>query len=246
MLQEASQQFQEDGERGFVSLRAFDSGLKRPTVRTGECVITHGRVAEPIIAVPSALGTVDGRWSTANTVTVAGESVCFQKVQSAAITELPNDPAEAPLFGQRPKYLDLRLAEIPKDEVQTSDAERKVVSRPTKSMVSPSWDAVENMLKSNSGLKLNRGNFDQDSEEEVDEDVEEDEESHGDPLELMMRKAMERMMNPSGASSSNAVPRHGSAIGRQSALRRAPGGGGSRDDGHAAQEPDLNTMVSCC
>jgi hypothetical protein len=99
------------------------------------------------------------------------------------------------------------------------------------------------MLKSNSGLKLNRGNFDQDSEEKIDEDVEEDEESHGDPLEGLMRKAMERMMNPSGASSSNAVPRHGSAIGRPTALRRAPGGGGSRDDGHAAQEPDLNTMV---
>ena len=67
--------YQEDGERGYVSLRAFDGELKRPTVRTGECVVSHGRVPEPIIAVPAALGTVNGQWSTAASITVTGEHV---------------------------------------------------------------------------------------------------------------------------------------------------------------------------
>ena len=77
MLAEDSQKLQEDGERGFVSLRAYDRGLKRPTVRAGECVVFHGRIAEPIIAVPSALGTVDGQWSESNAVMV---TFCVQQL----------------------------------------------------------------------------------------------------------------------------------------------------------------------
>jgi hypothetical protein len=179
MLHEA---LPDDGDKGYVTLRGFDTQSGRPTVRTGECVVCHGGIAEPIIAVPAQLGTVDGRWSSIAAVTVMGEPVCFQRVQAAAITTTVENPSDVATFGTRPKYLDLRQAEFSKAEVQSSDVEKKV-SSPMKSGVSHSWQAAENLLKSSSGFKLHQLNAERESEEDdYEEDAEEDE-SQVDPLE---------------------------------------------------------------
>ena len=165
-----------------------------------------------------------------------GEPVCFQRVQAAAITTTVENPSDVATFGTRPKYLDLRQAKFSKAEEQSSDVEKKI-SSPMKSGVSHSWQAAEHLLKSSSGFKLHQLNAERESEEEDDEEDAEEDESQVDPLEKMMRLAMTRMMNPSGAASSNqASIRRG--LTKPPVSQHAPGGVPSSN-----AEPDLNTMV---
>ena len=112
------------GDRAFVALRAYDSGARGVTTRSGSCTILHLDPPHALVAAPAELGTSEGNCSDADLKNCCEQRVSMHVVKLAALRQTIEGLESIHDWVTRPKFFDLqKLAEDFGREAPSTDAE---------------------------------------------------------------------------------------------------------------------------